>query len=458
MFTRSQRWLLLAAFALLVAFRLPQAWVHGRFLDEEATVFLAYAWHHSLVDSMLRPFAGYLNLGATVPTALLAMLIRHAGLPLELAPYLTMTAALLAQLVPAALILTGRAAWLDARPAVVAALGIAVLAPATEEVFLNVLHIQFHLALACAAILALDVPRFRRAQIAYGTVLMLAPLCGPAAIMLVPLFALRAAIDRDPGRWRQCVPFVFGAAIQLLLFYGAAPVRAQGVSPVLVASAFTVRLIVLPLFNFGNADTLANAVEAQGGTLLWITAAIGVAVFGLMLAAAARVRDAGLWLALAGLGVAAATFGHGMVLPDPIRVTSPWAGERYQYLPLVLIGWALIALAMRGGRTRLIFAAPCLLMLMAGAARYPAPSPHLASGPSWPTEVAAWRRDHRHPLAVWPKPWTADLSGQTRPCSPLTGHLARSTDPRYCESGWVGSFFRNSEQVRKSGEGGEILH
>lgn len=40
-----QRWALLAAFALLVALRLPAAWAHGRFQDEEATVFLAYAWH-----------------------------------------------------------------------------------------------------------------------------------------------------------------------------------------------------------------------------------------------------------------------------------------------------------------------------------------------------------------------------------------------------------------------------
>src|SRR5579863_104210 len=142
-FSRRQRWALLTVFALLVIFRLPHAWVHGRFLDEEATVFLAYAWHRPWLDALFRPFGGYWNLGANATTLLVVELVKHGVVPLERAPYLTMLMALAAQMLPAALILTGRASWLAGRSAVIAALLLIAMAPSTEEVFFNVMHMQF---------------------------------------------------------------------------------------------------------------------------------------------------------------------------------------------------------------------------------------------------------------------------------------------------------------------------
>jgi hypothetical protein len=176
-FSRRQRWALLAVFALIVAFRLPHAWAHGRFQDEEATVFLAYAWHHPWLDALFRPFAGYWNAAANTTTLLVAQLVRGGVLSLERAPYLTMGMALSSQLLPAILILTGRAQWLESRLAVITALLMIAITPATEEVFFNVMHIQFHLALCVALILALDLPRRRLVRIGYGMLLFLAPLC-----------------------------------------------------------------------------------------------------------------------------------------------------------------------------------------------------------------------------------------------------------------------------------------
>ena len=119
------------------------------------------------------------------------------------------------------------------------------------------------------------------------------------------------------------------------------------------------------------------------------------------------------------------------------------AGERYNFLPLVLIGLSLVALAMRPGfRGRRACALVCALILLNGVRYYRTPLPELAKGPAWAAEVQLWGQDHRHPLAVWPAPFTADLSDETRPCSPPSRNLAQSTDPRYCESGWMAAFFR----------------
>ena len=445
-----QRWMLLAFFALLVVFRLPDTWVHGRFQDEEATVFLAYAWHRPWLDALFRPFAGYWNLAANASTLLVVTLVKGGVVPLERAPYLTMTMGLAVQMMPAVLILTGRARWLAGRAAVVAALLVVAIAPSTEEVFFNVLHIQFHLALCVALILALDVPRTPLGRIGYGALLFTAPLCGLLAIVLLPLLALRALVDRDTGRLEQFAVLLAGAALQMLVFYSPSPLRGHLLDPGTIAAAMFVRLLALPAFGYMIARGFGAMIylsQAAGGHGWWWSVAATVALFGGLLAQAARQRDAALWLVLSCLSITVVSFGFGMMVFNGFTPLTP-IGERYDFLPLVLLGLAFVALAMRsrsGGSA--IYASLCLLMLVTGAVHYRETLRFLRQGPSWTAEVSAWRRDHRHPLAVWPRPWTADLSDDTRPCTPLGRDIHHSTDPRYCESGWVASFFKRPQTI-----------
>jgi hypothetical protein len=328
---------------------------------------------------------------------------------------------------------------------VIAALLMVALAPATEEVFFNVMHIQFHLALCVALILALDVPVRRLARLGYGVLLFLAPLCGPAAIMLLPLFALRALLNRDRGRVAQLAALAAGAAVQLLLFYGASPARGHFAGVGTLAATMFVRLIALPAIGIDFTNTVARDIyfSQRDATAYWMwAAAAAVVLFGVLAVVAARRRDSAIWLVLSGLSIAAASFGFGMVIFNRADFFEILAGERYNFLPLVLLGLALVVLAMRAGfRGRRICALLCVLMLFNGAYSYPNPHPDFADGPSWAAEVKAWRADHRYPLKAWP-PYPADLSDQTRPCTPPGRDPARSTDPRYCESGWMAAFYR----------------
>jgi len=441
------RWALLAAFALIVTFRLPHAWTYGRFQDEEATVFLAYAWHYPGLDALFRPFAGYLNLAATSTTVLVAQLTRSGVLPLEEAPYLTMLIALVFQLLPAVLLLTGKARWLEPRLAVITALLMVATAPATEEVFFNVLHIQFHLALCVALILALDIPVRRAARIGYGVLLFLAPLCGPGAIVMLPLFAIRALSERDRGRFAQLAALAAGAALQLLLFYGSSPLRGHVADPATIAAAMFIRLIVLPLTGVRMADYVANAVHSShdGGGLLWeAAAAAAVILFAALIVVAASRRDGAVWLVLSALAVAVASLGFGIVIVNPADLFSVVRGERYNFLPVVLISLSLVALAARPSNpARGVYAFLCGLMLFSGALCYFSPFQDYAEGPSWRAEVQAWRKDHNRPLAVWPGRWAADLSDKVNRCSPSDQPGALAAEPRYCESGWAAGFQNN---------------
>jgi exodeoxyribonuclease VII small subunit len=165
---------------------------------------------------------------------------------LEKAPYFTMLAGLAAQLVPAIVVLNSRSPWLQNFRHRGVALLILVLLPTTEEVFLNVMHIQFHLALGVALILCLKGGQGRLRAVFEPSILFLAPLCGPAAILLLPLFALRAVVDRDPSRWRQFAILASGAAIQLVLFYHPSGFRGVPFDPVTLAASLFIRLLVIP--------------------------------------------------------------------------------------------------------------------------------------------------------------------------------------------------------------------
>jgi len=445
-FRNWQRFLLLVAFAALLVCRLPGAWVHGRFQDEEATVFLAYAWHYPWREALFRPFAGYWNLGATASTVMLVQLVKNGVVPLERAPYITMGIALLVQLLPAVLILTGSAQWLRSRLAIVAALLIIAIAPATEEVFFNVMHIQFHLALCAALILALDVPSGRRARVAYGMLLFAAPLCGPGAIVLVPLFSLRALVDRDRHRLAQLLTLAAGAAVQLLVFYSPSPLRGTANGLGTVAGAMFVRMIALPFLGTEEAYKAAALIydsQQSGGHSFWLFAAAALIVFAVLFAVAVKRRDSAVWLLLSALSIGSVSMSIGIVTTKGIDAFSVFGSERYNFLPDVLIGLTLVTLATRRPfRERPLYAVLCGALVMVGVLHYSKPLKDFAEGPSWPAEVGAWRADHRHFLAVWPGRWAADLSDQARPCSAPGTDFRRSSDPRYCENGWLAAFFR----------------
>ena len=163
----------------------------------------------------------------------------------------------------------------------------------------------------------------------------------------------------------------------------------------------------------------------------------------------AKRRDAAIWLVLSAVSIAAVSLGVGTVTSDRFSRFSLFRvvdGERYNFLPIVLLGLVLVVLSMRPEfRRRYICVSLCVLALITGVYSYPSPLSGFAQGPLWPAEVAAWRLNHQHPLAVWPRPWTADLSDESRICSPASHDTGRS-QPRYCESGWAAGFL-NPETV-----------
>lgn len=436
------RWCLYGLFVLLVLLRLPEAVWYGRFLCEEGVIFFAYAWHHGGWDALWRSFGGYLNLGANGSGLLAAWLVRGGYISLESAPRLTMAIALAFQTLPAVLLLNGRAPWLTRRWVVVASLLAVLIPPMTEEVWLNVLHIQYHLVLCCALVLAFETPRSVMGWAVDAFVLVLAPLCGPGAMVLGPLFLARSLWERSLARLVQTGLLGMAGLVQLLVFFVPSPVRGQFHSPAELASIMMVRLGFLPFggerIGNGVGDLAVMAYERHG--IAWIVFSALALIYCAFLALLAwRRRNEGSgWLIAAGLMLAAVSFGGGMISTNTHEWFSMGSGERYNYLPLALLGLGLVAIARdqlaQGSKLALRL---CGLVLFVGLCNYFSPIRELSRGPHWSGEVAQWRNDHNYPLRTWPERWVADLSDRDLPCPKPTLQNASYDAPTYCEANWL---------------------
>ena len=395
----------LALFAVLVCVRMPEIVLKGRFWAEEGHNFFHDGWTMSVGRALTVPIGGYLNLVANAATLAASRL-----LPLKLAPYLTITVALLAQLCPPFLLLTARDAWL--RPARARLVGclLLLLVPASEEIWLQTLHCQFELTLCCAIIIA-TADENRPAWL-HWFLLALAPLCGPGAIALLPLMLARLALDRSRPRQLQCAALAAGSAVQLAVILSGQR-RGFALDPGLLPCVVTVRHLAVPFLGVTEGNLIAAAINARlsTGHTPGLATILPIVVFAAIAAATfnrSGTRPARWFLA------AAPHLGGGSnsrALGGPATLIDAGIGERYVYVPQALISLTILVLAVAAGRRVSRLAWVCVAwLLVAGAVSFLEPWPMIADGPSWRREVKAWRHDHAHPLQTWPQGWTVDLA------------------------------------------------
>ncbi|MGI4797720.1 MAG: hypothetical protein ACRYG8_27475 [Janthinobacterium lividum] len=396
---------ILVLYAALVLLRMPEIVLKGRFWAEEGTVFFTNAWTLDPMTALLMPVGGYLNIVANGAT-----LLARWAVPLADAPYVSIAIGLLFQLVPPAILLTARDAWLQGWPVRLCAAALLLFVPGADEIWLQTLHCQFELALACGLILALDVPQDRR-QVGYLAILVLAPLCGPGAIALTPLLALRAAIDRSTGRTMQLAALVGGSAMQMLCFFKLGSGRGYTLDPAILLAVVTAKNLMIPFIGLRSSTRGVEALyrAAASGHVPLAAIMAPLVVFGGMLAAIWHTgcRPAFWLLAAAAAAALASYIGalDGTVLMIDVR-----AGARYAVVPLSLTALTFLAIGANGDAwLRWPARGICLWLLMVGMRNYTAPWPPVRDGPVWRDQVALWQAEPSRALEIWPKPWTVRL-------------------------------------------------
>jgi hypothetical protein len=389
---------LVVAFAVLVAARIPDVFLTGRFWAEEGALFYRNALLAPWWVALTTVHTGYVNLIANTATLFAAHV---AGL--ENAPRVTATIGLAVQLLPAIVLATGGLTWLRSNWILAVALLIIATPPASEEVWINSITSQFHMMLAAALVLMAE-PTRGWVRWFYLGILILAPLTGPGAIMLAPLFVLRAVLDRSPRRIEQAAVLVTASLVQFtVIVLHPEPARAYPMSPGLLASVMYVKHVLVPLAGPWS-ERMALAVHDAAERGRWpvralvlppvLFASFAVAV------GASRYKELA-WPFAAGLVFALLSY-FGAVANKPTDLLYWWVGGRYSYAPAVLFG--LTALGLACETRSFAYAARALVpwILIVGLLNYFRVLPSFASGPDWQREVAAWRAGSTDTLRFWP--------------------------------------------------------
>ena len=402
--------LILVGLALLISVRMPEIIIKGRFWAEDGRDFFRNAWVMPPWRAIWTPDpgAGYINLVASA-----AAVAARWFLPLRFAPYLTIGVALFFQLMPPVLLLTARDVWLRDVRVRLAAVLLILLIPSSEEVWLASIESQYLLMLCCGIILALDPCEGWIAVLRVG-LLVVAPLSGPGAIALLPIFVLRAAVDRSWPRVLQVFALGTGTAIQLFGFFTMVPGRARELHLTILLSILTVRHIALPFLGSAHAEEIAAVLRSmiQEGHRPLAAVLLPVVIFVGLLVAASRVgiRRPAVWLLGGGVLTAGISY-FGAFIPHikAVVLVSATAAERYTFAPQALFALSILALAATSGRrvATLAWAASVWLLVIGTSEYFFQDWP--ADGPAWRPQIAGWQADPNRNLQIWPAGWAMQL-------------------------------------------------
>jgi hypothetical protein len=399
--------LFLYAFVLVV--RAPWILFAGRVWAEEGTIFLQYAWTHSIFDSVLCPHAGYCNLVANVAG------IVGAHVPLEVAPSFMTTIALLVQMIPAALVLFSSIPGLETP----ARKGIAVLlllvVPTSTEVYLATINQHFVLCAATGLVLV-STPGGLLDRLCKRCVLLLGGLSGVVSTFLAPFFWLRWWRGRQRELLVQASILTVCALLQVVFIARAVSGEERPVrfNPTVVAGAAYAKFIATPMAPTRPAilhlERLRRVLEERGilPDWVWLVTLAGFAAF-LALCwfsgnrTAVMLGAATLWLVLL------ATPGSREAATEQ-RLTNHLTGAlRYYYAPELFFFLALLIASGPGSRLPRwartlggVWVAAVLLMGLLNFVRAPMDWSMFFFGPPWEPQVEQWHHDPSKPLILWP--------------------------------------------------------
>jgi hypothetical protein len=413
---------LLLAFIGLLFIRIPNVFI-GRLWAEEGLIFLPQAIVLPWYEAIFAPYGGYLNIIANT-----APLIGYYFLPLEYLPIATTGIGLIFQCVPALIVLFAQDRWLQNTYIRAAALLLIATPAMATEVWLQSLHSQFHLALAVALVLALEPPQSPLKWL-YRLSLFLGPLCGPASIVLGPFFIIRAAFDRTRERYIQTSVLLFASILQFALFYSRQSGRSYDFDLVIACCFVFVKLIALPFSGEWAAQKAGafyfDVIARHEFPILPVVATLALGLMFLIMVVRQKCGS-GFWLAAsASILTAAGIFGAFNTPAEMIKLSE----LRYSFLPQVLTGLAILALAAfsNGVVQRALFGLSSWIILVGTMYVFSVPlikehgADYIIQGPSWAAELELAQRDPDHSIRLWPGGWVVKLPVKKSPPHPIIG-------------------------------------
>jgi hypothetical protein len=340
------------AFLLALFARRPETFLNPQFWAEDGPIFFVQADQLG-ARALALPWAGYhhflLRLIAALSSPLDAHLIPAAYVGISLLVLLALVAALFSPRID-----------LLARPA--CALAIALI-PHTGEAIGNLTNLQWVCALGLVWLLLARDATNARQHFTDGAVALVLGLTGTFSILFAPLFVWRAWRRRTRASIVLANHGLCAAGVQIWTIAHAPP-HPTGTDRLTAEAVAWFVGFRLPaaLFLPGNwAAQLPRGVLDVLGVLT--VAALLVTAF-----APGPHRERRLLLVAALVAVIAATIYRAR--HELVAFAGPGNGDRYLFLPKVLVAWLLLAGWAKPGWIRGVTAAACGLLLLATATRW----------------------------------------------------------------------------------------
>ncbi|MBT5903823.1 MAG: hypothetical protein HOH58_17115 [Opitutaceae bacterium] len=260
---------------LLLMLRVPLLWQTGEFVSEDGWVFFAGAFNAPWYESLVTPFAGYFRLEARLFAELIS------PLPWGTQPYAYAMGGLsLNALVLSLFYLPGFRHLVASDGHRLAIVGLLALAPNAENLGL-LTGMHWYLGFALTLILVIDPPSHWQGRVALVLGSSLCVWSSPSALVLFPVFVLRALKVTDPflRRWTTAVVLqLVLCAVAVLVFRGTEGTRSDefdrgviygAVEHLMVRGWFTVGL-----WGRGISEYLVNLSPRLVDLLGWVTMSV----------------------------------------------------------------------------------------------------------------------------------------------------------------------------------------
>ena len=396
----------LTMFAVLLALifaRSPVLLIHGRVVAEEGTVYLQYAWNHPCLPALFATHLGYFSLCPNLFTILATRIV-----PLEWAALALCYFSLAVQLLTAFWAINCER-FRSNKIRLLAAI-ICLFCATSREAWLNTINSQFYLLICTILILVSSGERLRLLR---NSTLILAGLTGPVSCFLVPLFWVRYIRERSRGALLFAITISSAAIVQAFAIMTAHSTGTRALSHPLkylaVGPAVVFKSVLSPFATVYSTAALSRILRPGFSLEIYVIMAVVAYViaiaFALFLAWMFKLSEYdGKWLISAGLVSLAFNY-VGSLGNFQGEITG---GERYFFACNVSLALAILLMYQRSDLTvpaKKIFTTLLALSLLSALSDTTYRWHRYQMGPSWNKQVALWRQNPNHPIAVWPANW-----------------------------------------------------
>ncbi|MBL4900947.1 MAG: hypothetical protein JKX76_15165 [Colwellia sp.] len=207
-------WLAFLASACLCYLRAPDLFYDPRIWAEGGSVYLPQALEEGFLRNLFSTKLGYYSLLNNMSYSVITLF------DLKYAAFLSVAFSFLAIMTTVSLAL-----WLPMREIETTQqkmlLAISIVIFSNAEIWLNVINVQFYLAL-CAFFVLMNNPTKTNTQLKWASrlILVLALLTGPVSCFLCPIFVYRAYIERDKESYLLCAITITLTLCQALIIVG----------------------------------------------------------------------------------------------------------------------------------------------------------------------------------------------------------------------------------------------